>query len=416
MLLRHLSILVLAAISCQPTSVQAAEPLRLEEAVARAVAASPALVAEVAQLQAVQARAEREALPAPYALGGELDNVAGTGSLSGVDSAEATLRISRVIELGGKRAARRALGQAEVGLQENLAEIVRVDLVSRTATRFIEVVVGQQRLAYAREQVEQANQTRAAVEAWVRAARNPESDLRAAEIAVAEAELAEEEAERELDSARVTLAASWGALEPDFAHAAGDLQKLPVIEPFETLGARLPMSPQQRASLLEAETIAARRHLARAAAKPDINLSLGVRRLEAFNEEGLVMSFSMPLGARSRAAHGIAEANAQLAALEARREADRLEPHPAFFGHYQEHLHARTEFEAYRDRMLPKAEEALQFTRRGFEAGRFSFAALALAQKALFDLRGRSLAAATHYHQALVEVERLTTVTQDIQP
>ncbi len=416
MLLRYLSILVWAGVGSLAAVAQAAEPLRLEEAVARAVATNPVLVAEAAQLQAIEARAEHEALPTPFALGGELENVAGTGSLSGLASAEATLRISRVIELGGKRAARQSLGKAEIGQQANLAEIARLDLVSRTTTRFIEVVARQQRLAYAREQVEQAGQTRKAVEAWVNAARNPESDLRAAEIAVAEAELAEEYAEHELESARVTLAASWGALTPDFQSAVGDLQKLPAVESFETLVARLPMSARQRALLLEAEAIAARRRVARTAARADLNLSLGVRRLEAFNDEGLVMSLSMPLGARSRARYGIAEADAQLAALEARREADRFERHQAFFALYQELLQARSEFEAYRDRMLPKAEEAMQFTRRGFEAGRFPYVSLSQAQKTLFDLRGRALVAATRYHQALVEVERLTAVTQETQP
>jgi outer membrane protein, heavy metal efflux system len=413
---RHLSILVAAGVICLPSMGWAAEPLRLEEAVARALAGNPALVAEAAQLRAVEARAEREGLATPYVLGGELENAVGTGSLKGLDSAETTMRIARVIELGGKRTARQALGKAEIGQQEVLAEIARLDLVSRTTTRFIEVVADQQRLAYAREQVEQAGRTRDAVEGWVRAARNPESDLRAAEIAVTEAELAEEHARHELESARVSLAASWGALAPDFESAAGDLHLLPQTESFEVLAARLPMSARQRVALVEAETIAARRRVAQAAAHPDLNLSLGVRRLEAFNDEGLVMSVSVPLGARSRARHGIAEADAQLAALQARRDADRFERHQAFFELYQELLHARTEFEAYRDRMLPKAEEALQFTRRGFEAGRFSFASLAQAQKTFFDLRGRALAAATHYHQALVEVQRLTTASQETQP
>src|SRR3546814_3678097 len=123
--------------------------------------------------------------------------------------------------------------------------------------------------------------TRAEVARWVEAARNPASDLRAAEIALAEAELEVEDAEHELTSARMTLAASWGAIQPDFTAVTGDLRELPPVESFEVLAARLPMTPTQRDTLLQADTIAARRRVAVTSATPDIDVSIGVRRLEA---------------------------------------------------------------------------------------------------------------------------------------
>ncbi|MCY7353584.1 MAG: TolC family protein [Lysobacter sp.] len=414
--LRFLLLLAFAgACGAVPTG-QAAEPLRLEEAVARSLASSPSLAAEAAELRAAQARAEREGLATPYTVGGDLENVGGTGALSGVRSAETTLRLGRVIELGGKRAARQALGAAEVNRQRNVADTARLDIASRTTARFIEVAVDQQRLEFAREQVKLADRTRREVAAWVAAARNPESDLRAAEIVVAEAELEREHAEHELASARMTLAASWGSFEPDFAAVVGDLRELPAVESFEALAARLPMTPAQRNTLLESEAIMARRRVAVASARPDVTVSLGVRRLEALDDQGVVMSVSVPLGSRPRASLAIAEADAQLAALDARRDARRAESHQDLFEKYQELIHARTEYTALRTRMLPKAEQALAFTRRGFEAGRFSFVSLTQAQRTLFDLRERSVEAAARYHTLLVEVERLTTVSADATP
>ena len=415
--LRCLLVLAFAgACGIVPLSGRAADPLRLENAIARALASNPTIAAEQAQLQAVQAKAQREALPTPYTVGGELDNIVGTGALSGFTSAETTLRIGRVLELGGKRLARQALGAAEVSQQQNQADAARIQIASRTAARFIEVVAGQRRLAYAQERVTQAERTRREVAAWVAAARNPESDLRAAEIAVAEAELDRQHAEHELLSARMTLASSWGSFEPDFETAVGAFDALPAIEPFERLVARLATTPEQRANLLEAETIAARRRVAQAAAKPDLNVSLGVRRLEALDDQGLVLSVSMPLGSRVRSAYSVTEADAQLAALHLRRDAQRFERHQELFERYQELNHARVEAETLRASMIPKAEQALAFTRRGFEAGRFSFVALAQSQKTLFELRERSTEAAARYHTMLVEVERLTAVAQDTAP
>ncbi len=412
----HLLVLALAGICGVVPLGRAAEPLRLEEAVSRALASNPAVAAESAELQAVQARAGREALPAPYVLGGDLENVGGTGALSGVRSAETTLRVSRVLELGGKRAARQALGDAEIARQEYRADVARIEIASRTATRFIEVLADQKRLDAAHERVRLAERTRREVAAWVAAARNPESDLRAAEIAVAEAELEREHAEHELASAKVTLSSTWGALTPDFEAAAGALDALPDIPTFEDLSARLPMGVEQKAADLEAGTIAARRRAAQASARPDLSVSLGVRRLEGADDQGLVMSVSVPLGSRPRSAFSVGEADAQLAALEARREAQRLERHQTLFEKYQELNHARTEFEMLRTRMQPKAEQALAFTRRGFEGGRFSFQQVALAQSTLFALRERSVDAAARYHTLLVEVERLAAVTPESAP
>ena len=394
----------------------AAEPLRLKEAVARSLTTNPSLAAEAVDLRAVQARAEREGLPTQYVAGAELENVAGTGALSGVHAAETTLRLSRVIELGGKREARQALGAAEVARQRNMSETARIDIASRTTARFIEVVADQQRLEFAHEQVKLAERTRREVATWVLAARNPESDLRAAEIAVAEAELEREHAEHELLSARVTLAASWGATQPDFASVVGNLSELPQVESFEVLAARLPMTPAQRNAFLEAEAITARRRVAQASAKPDINVSLGVRRLELLGDQGLMLSVSVPLGSKPRASLAIAEADAQLNALELRRDAQHTESYQVLFETYQELVHARTEYEALRTRMLPKAEQALALTRRGFEAGRFSFVSLAQGQRTLFELRARSVEAAARYHTRLVEVERLTAIASEATP
>lgn len=394
----------------------AAESLRLDEAVSRSLASNPSLAAEEASVRAAQLRAEREGLSTPYTVSGELENFAGTGDSRELRGAEATLRLGRVIELGGKRAARQALGTAEVAQQQHLSDSARLEVASRTTARFIEVLADQHRLEFAHEQVRLAERTRREVANWVTAARNPESDLHAAEIALGEAELKREHAEHDLASAKMSLASSWGSFAPDFVQVDGNLHELPAIEPFESFAARLPRTMAQRSSDFEAETISARRRLAEASAKPDIDLSLGVRRLEGIDDQGLVMSISIPLGSKPRASLAIAEADARLAALESHREAQRAESHQVLFGMYQELIHARTEYAALQSRLLPKAEQAFGVARRGFESGRFSFASLAQAQRTLFELRERSVNVAARYHTQLVEVERLTAVSSEVTP
>src|SRR3546814_9375334 len=76
-------------------------------------------------------------MPTQFVVGGELENFGGTGAVGGARYAETTLRLSRVIELGGKREARQALGTAEVLRQRNLADTAKLEIASRTTARYV---------------------------------------------------------------------------------------------------------------------------------------------------------------------------------------------------------------------------------------------------------------------------------------
>ena len=394
----------------------AADPIRLEQAVLRALQSNPALAAEAATLRSTEARAALQGLAPAYTVGGEFENFAGTGAASGIKSAEATLRLGVVLELGDKREARQALGRAEVSQQRQRTEAVRLELASTTATRFVEVVAAQERLAFTKERIALAQRTRGEVAKWVAAARNPDSDLNTAEIAVTEAELEQQRAEQKLASARLTLASTWGAPAPDFVEAQADFNTLPVAESFDALALRLPMTPEQRAATFEVDTLTARRKVAHASGQPDVNFSIGVRRLQGTSDQALVMAVNVPLGSQARAAYSIADLDAQIDAVNARRDALRHERYQELFGKYQELTQARQEVESLRTSMIPKAEKTLAITRRGFDEGRFSFFVFAQAQKALFDLRARSVDATARYHASLVDIERLTATAQGVTP
>lgn len=410
------SVLAAAGMSLVACMVHAAEPLRLEVAIERALAAHPALAAEAARLRAAEARAAHDSLPPPLVLGAQLEDVAGTGAVSGLDGAQATVQLERTIELGGKRAARRAAGEAGIARQRHELATARLDVATRVRERFIEMAVDQRRLEDARARVAQAQALHAEVAAWVEAARNPESDLHVAAMAVAEAELQLEHAEHELAAARMALAASLGRREPDFDRVVMDLDQLPPVPAFAELAGRLPQAAQLRAAQLEAEAGAARRRLAVAAGRPDITVGVGVRRLEAIDEQALVMSMSMPLGGRRRAAPLVAEAEAHGAALDASRESVLVERHQQLYEMYQELLHARDEVETLRERLLPQAGAALDFSRRAFEAGRLSYMALAQAERTLIDLRARHTDALARYHLGRLAIERLTAGSEESRP
>jgi outer membrane protein, heavy metal efflux system len=215
-----------------------------------------------------------------------------------------------------------------------------------------------------------------------------------------------------LRAARVTLASTWGSREPDFDRAFLALDSLPEPEPLESMAARLPGSLLLQSVTLEAESATARQRLAAADARPDLNLSLGVRRLEAFDDQGLVMSMSMPLGSGSRARHAQAESRADSMSVARRREALEADGYQQLFEKYQELAHARAEFHALDRTMIPKAQQALELASRGFELGRFPFLSLAQSQQTVFELRRRRIDAAARYHFLTADMQRLLAAAE----
>jgi len=385
--------------------------LTLEAAVSRSLASHPALRAEGAEVTAAERHAELMALAPARIVGSEVENIAGSGSLSGIDGAETTLRLSQVLELGGKRDARAALGRADVARRRHAAEIMRIEVAAETTRRFVEVLAAQARLAVAREAAARAEQTLADVTGWIETGRSPESDKDNAEIALGRSRLEQEDAEHELLTARQSLAALWGQREPDFSEAHGALDDLPALEPLDVLASRLPESVDQQNWSRDIASLQASRQAAAAAARPDVALSVGVRRLESVDDEALVFGMSMPLGSASRSALAGARVDAELQAAAARREAAGQDAYQRLFALYQELQHARHVFETHRDELIPKAERVLAASRRGYDIGRFGFIVMTQSQLQLAELQAARIEAAARYHVLLVDIERLTATS-----
>ena len=390
------------------TPAVAGEALSLPQAVTRALAHNPAVRAGDRTIVAAERQADLSGLAPPWMVGADMENVGGTGSVAGVQAAETTVRLGRVLERGGKRDARRAVGAIDIERSRNALDQIRLELATETSRRFVEVLADQARTTVAAQDLALAQELTATVRRWVQAGRSPESDLSLMQIAEERADIEVEHASHELASARVSLAALWNTVEPDFDTVAGNLFELPAVPSYDALASRLPDNPVLRGLALDTRAAQARERVAAASATPDITWHVGVRRLPTFNDTALIAGISLPLGSASRSALSVAQSVAETEAADARAQAQQMDVRQRLFSTYQELVHARTAFEAHRDRMIPKAEAALALTRKGFEAGRFSFVALSQAQRTLLELRKAQIDAAVRYHTLLTDIEGMT--------
>jgi len=282
------------------------------------------------ELQALEGRREQASARPNPELELELENFAGSGDMSGTDALESTLALSQLIELGGRRDARIALATSEYDLLRAEQDVHRLDLQAEVARRFLDVVADQERLALARRTAQLATEVHAGVQRRVDAARSPIAEASRADIARIRAELDVSDTERQLESSRYSLAASWGAARADFSVARADLQQFPDVGTFDALASQLEENPDQLRYLSEQRMREAELRLAQATKTPGFTVGAGVRRFEETGDNAFVLSFSIPLAIANRNAGAIAESQARIAALPYARDAALLENVRAF--------------------------------------------------------------------------------------
>ncbi len=390
--------------------------LRLEAALAAALLRNPDLAADSYEVRAREAALlQAGARPNPT-VSLEVEDFAGSGEFNGLDSAQTTLLLGQLIELGGKRTARLELAASDRDLAAWDYEVRRIGVLVQTADEFVDLLAAQERLRLADEALELAKSMQRVVSLRLRAGiASPAEPIRA-EVQVDVAGVEREHTEHELATARQALAAMWGGEEPHFERAEGDLARLPSVPSAEEIATRLAKSP----SVARWQAEIARRDALRASARsdriPDVTLFAGPRRLSGPEDTALVAGVSIPLPLWDRKRGAVAEAEHRVAkvAAEARsaRVRSAMDLATARIG-----LQASSE-EAHllRTRVLPGTERAVEALRRGFESGRFAQIEVLDAERARLDARDQYLRALVEGHHSAQQIERLTGVPLEVAP
>jgi cobalt-zinc-cadmium efflux system outer membrane protein len=383
-------------------------PLALADAVRSALEHRPELAAFSYSLREGEARAALAAQrPAPE-VDFLLEDALGTGAHSGLKSAQATLQLSQVIELGDKRAGRTAVAMAGLRSLDSARALSQLDVVAEVARRYVEVVRGQTRHELAREAVRLAEQTQEQVQARVEAARSPLAEGERAAAALVDAQVGLEDTEHDLQIARRYLAAAMGAREAQFGAATGDLALLPPIAPLDQLLSDLEQSPALLQFADETRVREAELRLAQMQQRANLRASFGVRRLEQSNDVALIAGISVPLFQSRRAQPQIDASRAQLARVQTDRDAAFLRLQSELYGQYLQLGHAQELAATLQRDLIPRLVRALDLTKQAYERGRYGYQDLLVAQRELLAARARLVETFADYQLLRIEIERLT--------
>jgi len=465
----------------EPDSLPASgEPLTLRGAVAAALANNPSLAAQSWEPPLSAARTEQAALRPNPEVSIELENLdidggertlVREGSFSlGVDGtadwrsslakersgggafeeAQLTLRLSQVLELGGKRAARIQAAARGEDVAAWDYEAARFRLAAEVVRRFTAVLAWQERLHMQQALVDSAKEVAEAVGTLVDTGAAPPLEGRRVSVETDRLRAEAMAAEAALQDARIHLAAMWGSPEPGFSHAAGDWTSDTELPALEALLAQRENVPSLRRWSLEMARREAAIELADSNAVPDVTLSLGYRVGQSAEAEitTLASGTSGLSIARGNATRD-PEWNHSLV-LEA------AIPLPVFDRNQGERRGARLAYEQARDEMrgaelavvttltrfhetarqareragflegevLPELERVLELTREGYQAGKFDLLAVLDAERGLMEARLHKTEARISYIQTIAAIEgvlgtpltHITTENNEMEP
>jgi len=383
--------------------------LNLRRALSLALAKSPELASFAWGVREAEAEQLQASLPPNPELETEFENFGGSREFRGTRSLETTVALSQLIELGGKRAKRIKLAQADSKLAGWEYETKRLGVLTGVTQRFITALAIQKKLELADEDLKLASAGLDAVTKQVAAGKASLMAKTKASVEVATGKIRAARIKRTLTSARCELAATWGSTRPQFTRLLGDLGEITAIPPADKLTAHLARNPEMASWSAELQKRQAALELARANAIPDVTAGVGYRhtRETEDNDHAIVAGVSIPLPLFDRNQGEIRKARYSLLRARTRRRAAEVKLHTEFEKAYQTLASAHSEAVALRDEVLPAARSSHEASGKSFEQGKAGYMDVLDAQRTLVEVREQYIEALEAYHSAVTSVEEI---------
>ena len=385
------------------------KPLTLARALAITLEKSPVLSSFSWDIRAAEARIIQAKLVPNPEISVEGEDFTRADVRSATESMQNTLELSQLIELGGKRDSRIREAQFDREAAEWDYQVKRLEVLKLTTLAFIDVLTAQRNVQLAEENVELTEGAVPVTHKRVEAGKASDVELLRTNTAVATARIRLSEVRRDSETARVNLAAQWGAKKATFPSVTGNLDQLRPIPSLETLKAKLQKNPDLIRWTTERQKREATLNLARAEAKPDVTLRAGPRLLGASHADlTLVAGFSIPLPLWNRNQGKIAEAEANVAKSADERAAAEARAYAELNEGYQILARAAEEVQILRETVLPGAKSAVDQITEGYAAGRFSQLDVLDALRTYNESQTQYVKALSDFQKAQAQIDALT--------
>ncbi len=337
----------------------------------------------------------------------ELADVLGAGESSGVKSAELTLSLSQLIELGDKRQQRLELTQWQSELTERQYQLDKVDALAATMRSFLQLLHQQALLNWAEQKIAMEQQALNLAKQRAQAGNVKDADLSRLELKVLQSRM-EHKSLSATKQLNLRLLASHWAGQPDFDAVSGDLTLLPALPALADVLTQLQQAPELQWWLTQQRVLESQLQLAKALGQADLTLGAGIRRNEQTDDNTVVLQLSLPLQLENpqQGTFLATQAATEQAQLQQQQRMQQLQLQTEHS--YLQLTQLSEQIKDYQKAVLPLSQQVLEQIAAGYQLGIFDMTDLLSAQQEIL-LAKRNLID-LHYalHLQLLELERLT--------
>lgn len=384
-----------------------ARALTLKTALQRALALNPRLTAAEREVGiATGRRIQAGAVPNPEA-SFELDDAFGSGEYRGTRSAETTLQLSQLLELGGKRQARIEAGRAELDSAHWQRQATRLEILSETATAFVTVLSAQRRVQILDAQVVALDRFKPLLQKRVDAGASSPAEISRAQVAADLVRVEKERAKTTLATAKRDLAVLMGDRVPNFPGVVGQFSNTGRPPSFQTVLTAIDDNPQ----LIRWTSIRAQREAellsARLKPLPDVRVAAGWRHYNATSDNAVRLGVSIALPVWDQNQGDILAADEALQKTQADRDVNKAALIAVAGRSYDAINGALAEISLLRGSIIPNARKAAEGIEDAYAQGRFSLLDVLDAQTAVAQAALREQEALQSFHTAVTTIEGL---------
>lgn len=385
---------------------QAAE-LSLTEALERTLVHSPVLQLYPYQQRLNDAAAVTAGQRPNPELQLELADVVGTGDSSGIKSAELTLSLSQLIELGDKRQKRLELSQWQSKLSQQQYQLDKVDALAATMRTFLQLLHQQALLQWVEQKIATEQQALQVATQRAKAGNVTDADVTRLELKVLQSQMEQKSLLAEQQITQKLLASHW-AQPVDFDGVAGDLSQLPTLPVLADVLTQLQQAPQLHWWLTQARVLDSQLQLAQALGKSDVSLGAGIRRNEQTNDNAFVLQLSMPLALENPNQGAVLANEALVEQARVQQQQTLLQLQLQTERSHLQLTQLSSRIRDYQKAIIPTAQQVLDQMLAGYQQGIFSMTDLLAAQQEILAAQRTVLDLQYQLHLQLLEVERLT--------
>lgn len=385
------------------------DPLTIEDAVNIAINNNPIIFSKKHRVEAAEGKIKQaKLLPNPEI--NLLTEEIPTEEI-GLNQSQNMVSLSQKLEIGGKRGLRTDVAKKEKNILSLEVQTAIWNITAQTKKAFFDLLTAQDELNLAKKTVEIAMNSKNLTDKKFKAGDIPKLEVFKAEVELSNAKTKVVEAERNMLNATKRLQTVMGTTGTPLQKLVpvpvtdAPLLKLEKLE--ELLLKNYPDLQAQKSnvtlSLLKVKE--AKRKII-----PDVDVSIGYKRLSATDDDTIQAGVSLPLPFFNRNQGNIIEAEKLSHKAKDDETAAKNELLLQLDNAYSMYASTRELVRSFIDTMVPQAEESFKMSKQGYEHGEFDFLEVLDAQRTLLTTNVSYLKALNDLFTSMTEIERLVGV------